>query len=230
MARNTKSKSNVDTNDKQTVASGPSAESKLNRGAKAHRDPKQLKPGSNIEDAKAVGGKGDFGAHESDAAEREYASRAARNQDKGAQPREAGHPTPGDGNRTSGVGMPAGGVGSASGGDLDSDIVGVGTGGSGVASTDKVHHDGPDDSDGSSDEFASGGHAKRENQSGVGAKAYKTTIDEVKGRVNDRADDASTGQDERGADAVRTNDLEDDGSFAGEISSSEADGRDNRGE
>jgi hypothetical protein len=61
----------------------------------------------------------------------------------------------------------AGGPGSASGGDIDPDIVGVGTGGSGLSFSGNVGRPpGPDDSDGSSDEFASGGHAEGRNQPG----------------------------------------------------------------
>jgi hypothetical protein len=68
------------------------------------------------------------------------------------------------GKRTIGVGSTEGPDGKGSGGDVDSDIIGVGTGG-GISSDGELgNREGPDDSDGSSNEFASGGPAKGENQ------------------------------------------------------------------
>src|SRR2546430_3107047 len=93
------------------------------------------KVGEDVEAAKNFGGDKDFGAPESDRIEREYASRAARAQDKGGTP---GHAT-GDGQRVEGVGANASGPGSGSGGDLDPDIIGVGTGGSGIATSGQIH-------------------------------------------------------------------------------------------
>jgi hypothetical protein len=223
-----------DVESKDVVSSGPNAVSQQRAGAGAakHRDPAMLKPGSSADDAKAVGGSGDFGAREGDAAQANYASRAVRNQDKGVVPVEANHPTLAGGDITSGAGMPASGDGGNSGGNLDPDIVGVGTGGSGIATSGATHRGpGPDDSDGSSDEFASGPHAKGENQTGVGKQMYN--VDEeakVSGSVVAPADDLSTGQEERGADAVNVKDDNDlDDSHAGEISSAEASGRDQAG-
>lgn len=223
-----------DVESKEAVSSGPNAVSqqRAGSGAAKHRDPATLKPGSSPDDAKAVGGSGDFGAREGDSAQANYASRAVRNQDKGVTPVEANHPTLSSGNITSGAGMPASGDGGNSGGDLDPDIVGVGTGGSGIATSGATHRGpGPDDSDGSTDEFASGPHAKGENQTGVGKQMYN--VDEeakVSGSVVAPADDLSTGQAERGADAVNMDDDNElDDSRAGEISSAEADGRDQAG-
>src|SRR5689334_15005190 len=95
----------------------------------------QPKVGEDVEAAKKFGGKQDFGAPESDRIGREYASRAARAQDKGGTPGRA----TGDGQRVEGVGANASGPGSGSGGDIDLDIIGVGTGGSGVATSGQIH-------------------------------------------------------------------------------------------
>ena len=69
------------------------------------------------------------------------------------------------GDRVSGVGAPDSGPGSASGGDIDTDIIGVGTG-SGLAQSgpDRLGDIGAAETDGSSDEFASGPPARGENQ------------------------------------------------------------------
>src|SRR5437868_2824875 len=100
------------------------------------------KVGEDVEAVKNFGGDKDFGAPESDRIQREYASRAARAQDKGGTPGHAGQ----DGQRVEGVGGNASGPGSGSGGDLDTDIVGVGTGGAGVATSGSIHEPpGPDD-------------------------------------------------------------------------------------
>src|SRR5262245_50256575 len=126
------------------------------------RDAKEetLKPGSNPEDARKVGGKGDFGAPAGGerTAERAYVSRNTKMSDPGAaQPWDWEH----DGRRDHGAGARDTGPGSASGGDIDPDIVGVGTGGSGIATSGVIGRPaGPDDSDGTSDEFASGGHTE----------------------------------------------------------------------
>jgi hypothetical protein len=107
-------------------------------------DNEKSKVGSDVDAARKFGGKKDFGAPESETIEREYASRATKSQDKGAP---AAHPT-GEGQRVSGAGASAGGPGSASGGDLDPDFIGVGTGGSGIATSGKINEPrGPDDAD-----------------------------------------------------------------------------------
>ncbi len=119
-------------------------------------------PGSSVEDARAVGGKGDFGAAESDVVERTYVSTNTKRSDPGAAPPRAGA----GGDRTSGVGGTRSGPGSSSGGDLDTDIVGVGTGGRGVAASGKVDEPpGPDDATGTSRDFASGAPSQGGNPS-----------------------------------------------------------------
>lgn len=187
-----------------------------NRSVKSvNRD--ALKPGSNPEDAKKVGGSGDFGVAESDVVGRTYTSANTKRSDPGAAPAHAGE----DGQRTSGVGGNEGAPGSSSGGDLDTDIIGFGTGGGVTQSgSDGQHTPGPDDSDGTSNEFAGGKPAEGRNQK-------KSTRhgggDRVHGSVVQREDDNS-GQ---GADAASQTDDTLRDSFAGEVSSGEAGGDDN---
>jgi hypothetical protein len=171
-------------------------------------------PGSSIEDARAVGGKGDFGAPESNVVERTYVSTNTKRSDPGGAPPRAGL----DGSRTSGVGGNQSGPGSSSGGDLDPDIVGVGTGGSGVAFSGKVHEPpGPDDSTGTSSDFASGPPSTGDNPS--------PPLQVVRGSTVQEPDDRTVAQ---GADAV-SHPVPDDDAFVGEISSDEATGRNEAG-
>jgi hypothetical protein len=200
-------------------------------------DAAALKPGSSPDDARKVGGEGDFGAPAGGerTAERDYVSRNTKMSDPGnAQPWASEEA---DGARDHGAGARATGPGSASGGDLDPDFVGVGTGGSTFTQSGVVGRPpGPDDSDGSSDEFASGGHAEGRNQTGVG-KVGGTK--RVAGTTHSSDLDASTGGDAQGSDAA-TNPIHEAGGdikhaphdsvgddFAGEISSGEATGDDN---
>jgi hypothetical protein len=181
------------------------------------KNPADLKPGSSAEDARAVGGEGDFGesANENNRLDRDYVSRNTKMSDPGAaQPRSSGMA----GARESGAGGSAVGTGASSGGDLDTDIVGVGTGGSGIAQSGVAGRPpGPDDSDGSSREFASGPPAKGEK----GPHAGK-----VEGTIVDRSGGGreSTPQGE-GADSATSPEQFGDDSFKGEISSGEAGGQ-----
>jgi hypothetical protein len=198
-----------------------------------------LKPGSSAQDAHKVGGKGDFGAPEGGltgrTAERDYVSRNTKVSDPGtANAWDFEH----DGVRDHGAGGRDTGPGSASGGDIHPDIVGVGTGGSGVSLSGNVGRPpGPDDSDGSSDEFASGGHAQGRNQTLTGDKVGGSKR-VTGGSTVARDTDASTGGDAQGAAAV-TNPIHEAGgdfrhspndaygdAFASEISLGEASGQD----
>lgn len=175
----------------------------------------KVHPGSSAEDAKAVGGKGDFGVPEGDVAERTYTSVNTKRSDPGAAPVRSGS----DGSRTSGVGGYNSGVGSSSGGDLDTDIVGVGTGG-GVAASGKIHEPpGPDDATGTSSDFASG--------AGSGGADPSAPPQWVQGSTVQPADDRTAGS--QGADAASHPEPGDD-AFAGEISSDEATGRNEAGD
>jgi hypothetical protein len=190
-----------------------------------------LRPGSSPEDASAVGGAGDFGAKADDTTERTYASRHVLRADPGKSHArsDAGG---GDSARVSGASGVSGGPGASSGGDLDTDLIGVGTGGTGVAgSPSREHVPGPDDTDGTSNEFAAGGPAKGENQTLVGKIGGNKRID---GTVHQPADDAASGPGGQGADATTSPDANaradayGDG-FAGEISGGEATGGDQAG-
>ena len=167
-------------------------------------------PGSSVEDARAVGGKGDFGVPESDVIGRTYTSTNTKRSDPGGAPARGGA----DDSRTTGVGGNASGVGSSSGGDLDTDIIGVGKDGSGIAASGKIHEpSGPDDAQATSSQAIGtrrqGGYRSAENET-------------IRGSTVQRADDQTTGP--SGADAA-SNTHPDDDSFAGEVSTDEASGR-----
>jgi hypothetical protein len=199
---------------------------------KSGKDIENLKPGASAEDASAVGGAGDFGVRADDAIGREYTSRNTKQSDRGAAapPRSGEAET--EGQRVSGAGGNQSGVGASSGGDLDTDLIGVGTGGTGIAANpSKQHIDGPDDSDGSSREFASGGPAQGRNQTHVGKVGGDKR---VKGTTHRPPDDASSGTDAQGSDAAtparRPDEVNPYGDgFAGEISGGEASGSDQAG-
>ena len=153
--------------------------SKHSRTASRRRTakPKSKKVGGDRKSAARFAGKNDFGipakpshALEEIRADQQRAADEIRNtpvndrrKTDSRQPRSG---TLGEGDRTSGVGGRDAGPGSSSGGDLDPDITGVGFAGDGLA------EGGPDDpsalgqseSDGSSDEFASGGRAPGRNE------------------------------------------------------------------
>jgi hypothetical protein len=192
------------------------------------RNPKKKKsrggkPGSDPQAAKSFGGEGDFGAavDRPRTADRDYVSANTKAADPGAA-----HPRAGeiDGVRTSGAGAPATGPGSGSGGDLDTDIIGVGTGGSGIATSGVIGRPpAPDDSDGTSGEFASGGPAEGRNQGDVG-KIGGSRI--VRGSTISRDTDLQSHPSGQGADAATNPSARGDDSFSGEISSGEAQGQD----
>ena len=132
--------------------------SKENPGQGAN---KSDKVGSDPDAAQNFAEKHDFGIPSEDAApdmtveDRDYPGRPA-----GSKKTRSGA----SGRRTIGVGSPEGPDGKGSGGEVDSDIIGVGSGG-GVSSDGELGKpSGPDDSDGSSNEFASGPPAKGENR------------------------------------------------------------------
>lgn len=174
------------------------------------------KVGSDPSAAHNLGGKGDFGVRESDVVGRQYTSANTRASDPGASHPHAGE----DQNRVSGVGGDAVGVGSSSGGDLDTDIIGVGTGGSGLAANPATDPPGPDDATGTSKDFASGPPTQNRKGAKFG-KVEGSTVDRTGGDVETTASG-------RGADAVSKPPRPDpdqlDDSFEGEISGGEAAG------
>jgi hypothetical protein len=86
---------------------------------------RSIHPGSSTQDAKAVGGKGDFGVPEGDVLERTYTSQNTKRSDRGGVPPRSGD----DDSRVSGAGGSNSGPGSSSGGDVDLDLSLYTTGG-----------------------------------------------------------------------------------------------------
>jgi hypothetical protein len=170
----------------------------------------QSKVGEDPDAAKKVGGKQDFGAPESNRIQREYASRAARAQDKGGA---RGHAT-GEGQRVEGVGANASGPGSGSGGDLDPDIIGFDDG-AGIATSGKIHEPpGPD-------EAKSPPPLKSPpTEHGLSKPVKGTTFDRSGGDVS------TTGAGTGAAAVTNPNDPDNDANL-GEISNDEASGADN---
>jgi hypothetical protein len=173
------------------------------------------KVGSDPRAAESIGGKRDFGVHENDVIERQYTSANTRASDPGAAQPHAGE----NGDRVAGVGSNASGPGAGSGGDIDTDVIGVGTG-SGIAATPADEPPGPDDSTGTSRDFASGPPA---------ANRKGTKLGKVEGSALDRSGgDIETTASGRGAAAAsrpaRGDPDELDDSFTGEVSADEAAG------
>lgn len=187
------------------------------------------KPGSEPEKAAEVGSDKDFGVPAGDgpSRQRDYVSTNTRSADPGAtQPFSWEH----DGVRDHGAGGRDSGPGSASGGDLDPDLLGFGTEGGGVSQSGPGDAaPGPDDSDGTSNEFASP-LPNNPRSAAIIEPGGKTRPDQAAEIVHGRTiglpperESAPTGE---GADAA-TNPFRGDDSFAGEISSGEAAGQDN---
>ncbi|HZN66674.1 MAG TPA: hypothetical protein VFB66_15395 [Tepidisphaeraceae bacterium] len=198
---------------------------KKNAATEKGKDMASWKPGSDAASAKDVKAEGDFGvpAGSGPSRQREYVSENTKMSDPGAaKPRSGEDP---DGVRTSGAGWTAEADGSGSEGDIDTDVLGVGTGGTGVAATGPDDTPGPDDSDGTSSEMASGRPAAGRNQTGVGRVGGNKR---VKGTTFSRSEgDPSTYTDAQGADAATNPAAQGDDSFAGEVSTGEASGEDN---
>ncbi|HSI35240.1 MAG: hypothetical protein ACAI43_06635 [Phycisphaerae bacterium] len=175
--------------------------------------------GSDPDAAKSFGGKNDFGARVDHTVERNYVSANTKASDPGHAQPYAGD---GDGGRTAGAGGNATGVGASSGGDIDTDVVGIGGAGLAQSAPDPQRPPGPEDSDGSSREFASGPPARGEK----GPKYGK-----IEGTTHQSEGDIESEASGRGASAVNAAPRGDpdriDDSFVGEISEGEAAGDDN---
>lgn len=181
------------------------------------------KVGSDPDAARSFGGKGDFGAAVNAplTGDRDYVSQNTKQSDRGATNPGAWEA---DGVRDHGAGSPAVGAGSGSGGDLDPDWVGVGSGGAGLSTSGKVRDPaGPDDNDGTSDEYASGGPAQGRNQTHTGQVGGSKR---VAGSTVVRDTDLTTGPESQGADAATNPAARGDDSFVGEVSSGETRGED----
>jgi len=174
------------------------------------------KVGSDPEAARKFAGKNDFGVPESGSErDRNYVSQETKANDRGAmQPRSEG-----EGTRVSGVGARESGPGSSSGGDVDTDIIGVGTGGSAVSQSGPDDRtDGPDMVRDDNRDFD--GVHRAHNQRRGREIVRGDTVDHSGG-------DVSTTGEGQGAGAVTNPIVRDDDSFAGEINLSEAGGIDN---
>lgn len=166
----------------------------------------------------------DFGARADDATERQYASQSALNQDPGRTQTRSNDES--GGTRQAGAGTTGHGPGAGSGGDIDPDIVGVGTGGRTIAANfpdqRERNAEGPDRTGGSANAFASGKPAKRENQD----RRNLTANDNVPrgGTVTYEHDSEPGALDAGGADSIRTTDASDpyEGAAAGELSKGES--------
>lgn len=185
------------------------------QGKKNRKGKSSGKVGSDPEAIHDFGGKGDFGVAATPGKDRDYVARNTKASDPGAtQPRSAEH----EGVRTHGAGGTVSGEGSSSGGDLDTDIIGVGTGGSGFATpTDYVPR--ADDTDGSSDEMGSG-RSRGDNQDSVGNVGGPRPVHRTMPRAN--LDETAPGA---GSDSA-TSQASGDDAFVGEVSSGEARGED----
>jgi hypothetical protein len=154
------------------------------KGKSKPQNPARGKPGSDRDAANAIGGKGDFGVpvNRGRTPDLDYVNENTKASDPGAsQPGSAEF----EGVRTHGAGGKASGEGSSSGGDLDTDFIGVGTGGSGIsANPSEKYVPGPDDTDGSSAEMAHGAPAAGENQTGVGKIGGPAPVERTMAKAN----------------------------------------------
>ena len=186
-----------------------------NKRKPGSKDMESWKPGSEADQAKNVGGEGDFGVPVGSGTnrQREYVSENTKMSDPGAAKPRSGEV---DGVRTTGAGWTADAEGSGSEGDVDTDIIGLGTGG-GIAASAPGAAPGPDDSDGTAREFASG----EPTRNWKGAKAGK-----VEGSVVSPSDGIQAAPSNQGASAATHPAARGDDSFAAEVSMGEAMGQD----
>ena len=185
------------------------------------KDMASWKPGSESEEAKDVAAPGDFGVPvgTGPSRERDYVNENTKRSDPGAAQHADWEEI---GVRDHGAGAPASGPGSSSAGDLDPDIVGVGTGGAGIAQAAPDDPPGPDDVTDATDAFASGGPANlRPGGSARAPRPPRSRGNSINGDL-----DVQTGAGGQGADAATNPAARGDDSFASEISSGEARGDD----
>ena len=188
------------------------------RGRKGPSEKPKGKVGSNPAAADGIGGKRDFGVPESDTIERSYTSANTRASDPGAAQPHAGE----DGGRVAGVGGNASGRGASSGGDIDTDIIGVGTGGSGISQSPAGAPPGPDTATGTARDFASGPPTKNTKGPKAG-KVEGSTVDRTGGDIESTASGRGAAAASR---APRPDPDAMDDSFVGEVSQDEASGQD----
>lgn len=200
------------------------------RGAKSGKGAaKRGKIGSSRRAAVTYAQKNDFGVPEDRAIPRGRDKTSASGLPRNEEGRSGAA-----GDRTHGVGSAPAGPGSGSGGDLDADIIGLDGAGGIAQNPASGDTSGPDASTGSSDEFASGGHARGENAIKPGTHgAFSNRVFDT---VDHSGEDASTVQGGVSADSAGTaagtqreaNDVGSEIADAGELSSGEAGGQDSR--
>ncbi|MBC8106713.1 MAG: hypothetical protein H7Z14_09005 [Anaerolineae bacterium] len=164
--------------------------------------------GSDPRAVKLIGGKGDFGVPETgQERDRQYVSQETKSQDPGGMPPHAGV----DQSRVAGVGGNESGVGSSSSGDIDPDIVGVGTGGSTISQA------GPDDRKDGADMVTSDklDQSARDRNSRQAAQKNPT---QPRGTYIDRTGDITTHGGGDGSAAATDPLMEENDAFAGELS------------
>lgn len=191
--------------------------------SKQSKDITSWKPGSEPEKAGDVAASRDFGVPEAEAPshQRDYVSQNTKRSDRGATaPASWEH----DGVRDHGAGADDNGPGSSSGGDMDTDILGVGTGGSGIAQSPPGAPPAADDTDGSTDDLSSkkpAGPRKEDARRAMKrSKGKQSSTDAASANLPNIA--AGT----EGADAATNSEARGDDSFASEISAGEARGDD----
>lgn len=167
--------------------------------------------------AKSFGGKRDFGVPESGhERDRQYVSQETKSQDPGGMPPHAGD----NGSRVAGVGGNESGVGSSSSGDIDPDIVGVGTGGTTISQS------GPDDRKEGRDMVTS----DQPDQAARDRKARPAAHNNPRqplGTFVDRTGDITTHGGGEGSAAATNPLMEENDAFAGELSLDDVSGADN---
>jgi hypothetical protein len=177
------------------------------------------KVGSDPRAVKDIGGKGDFGARADDQVERAYVSQETKHNDPGAAPSRI---KIGDEARESGVGANESGPGSGSGGDIDTDIVGVGFGGNGLAADGPDRTEGPDmTTKGGSEPFAAPGPKADPNHKPPRQdKVRGSTVDHSGGDITTTGGGLDSG-------SASNPQARNDDSFAADIQLDEAAGADN---
>jgi len=174
-----------------------------------------------------VGGKGDFGIPAKHARAPLPDGGREKGFEQGTGPMRSGA----RGVREAGVGHAPGPVGTGSGGDVDPDVIGVGTGRGVAASPASGRTQGPDITEGGSAPFASGPPAKGRNQGragthGAAKRVRGSTVDHSGGDATTSG--AGTGADttsSRGRVRTGAGRSVPDNAAAGEISTGEAGGQ-----
>jgi len=188
------------------------------------KDMSSWRPGSDADHAKDVASSGDFGVPAGSGSERDrqYVSENTKRSDPGnSMPAAWEH----EGVRDHGAGAADSGAGSASGGDIDTDFVGVGTGGTSVSASGPDDAMGADETDGSTRKSSSPVPSTKGSKAVIEPASGRMPRGPARGSTINRDTSAAAQPIGEGSDAA-TNPARGDDSFAGEISSGEARGED----